>query len=400
MVLIDGKKFACAACVKGHRSSSCAHTDRMLVEIGKKGRPPTQCAHCRELRRISKVHSKCVCGNKPSKQPRNPVVLPNGLNSSVASSPNLSFEDPSSVTQPINPCSCSSGGQCCCSAPAHPSTGTRAAQRRSKQTTPPSAQPPVLPQLRHSPPTVPSEALHTIPQPLSPLSAPPPIRPSCCGAKRAQPSDPHPSLSRPSQPNGFHPYPPRSTHSSPVSNPAFPFSATNETIPSTSTSNFTLDHMTIHSSPEKNIASDALFAPQTAGTALCFCGIHCPCPGCVLHDPLGLKFNNTSNPSPACPTSMKRAEGCLAGLDLPTINELLNLNPISSPFPTPTPVQLPSMSQTLGFNPPSNTYHPTGGGGCCGAGVGVGGGGTGNGTSSTVGVNNYDEVGIGLGIPS
>ncbi|EGG06069.1 uncharacterized protein MELLADRAFT_36341 [Melampsora larici-populina 98AG31] len=63
-----GKKFACAACVKGHRSSSCAHTDRTLVEIGKKGRPPTQCAHCRELRRISKVHSKCVCGNKPLKQ--------------------------------------------------------------------------------------------------------------------------------------------------------------------------------------------------------------------------------------------------------------------------------------------------------------------------------------------
>ncbi|EGG06070.1 uncharacterized protein MELLADRAFT_72008 [Melampsora larici-populina 98AG31] len=162
---------------------------------------------------------------------------------------------------------------------------------------------------------------------------------------------------------------------------------------------------------EKNIASEALFAPQTAGTALCFCGIHCPCPGCVLHDPLGLKFMNHPSSlslTPACPTSMKRAEGCLAGLDLPTINELLNLSPISSPFPPIAPVQLPSMSQTLGFNPTSNPYHPpSNGGGCCGgagrggAGGGGGvGGGTGNGNSSNVGIYNYDEFGIGLSIPS
>ncbi|KAH9817566.1 hypothetical protein DFH28DRAFT_962318 [Melampsora americana] len=396
MVLIDGKKFACAACVKGHRSSSCAHTDRTLVEIGKKGRPPTQCAHCRELRRISKVHSKCVCGDKPSKQPRSLAILPNGLNGSLASSSTVSFDGPRSVTRPINPCSCSSGGQCCCSAPAHPSTGTRAAQRRSKQKTPPSAHQPVLPQRVHSPPINQSEAVHS--NPLSSSSASPPSRPSCCGAKRVPPSDPHPS-SRSSQPNGFHPYPSRSAHSSPVLNTAFPFSA-NEPIPSTSASNLTSNHISMDSSTEKNVESEALFAPQTAGTALCFCGIHCPCPGCVLHDPLGLKFlNNSSNLSPACPTSMKRAEGCLAGLDLPTINELLNLNPISSPFPPMSPVQLPSMSQTLGFNPTSN-HHSNPTGGCCGGGGGSGGTGPVNRNSSNSGVTGHDELGIGLSIPS
>jgi hypothetical protein len=36
-LLSPGKKFACGACIKGHRSTSCSHTDRTLLEIGKKG---------------------------------------------------------------------------------------------------------------------------------------------------------------------------------------------------------------------------------------------------------------------------------------------------------------------------------------------------------------------------
>jgi hypothetical protein len=52
------------ACIKGHRSSSCKHTDRPLFEIKKKGRPVTQCEHCRELRKTKQVHVKCICQGK------------------------------------------------------------------------------------------------------------------------------------------------------------------------------------------------------------------------------------------------------------------------------------------------------------------------------------------------
>jgi hypothetical protein len=52
------------ACIKGHRSSACKHTDRPLFEIKKKGRPITQCEHCRELRKTKQVHVKCMCEAK------------------------------------------------------------------------------------------------------------------------------------------------------------------------------------------------------------------------------------------------------------------------------------------------------------------------------------------------
>jgi hypothetical protein len=49
------------SCIKGHRSSSCHHTDRPLFEIKRKGRPVSQCEKCRELRQSKKLHSKCTC---------------------------------------------------------------------------------------------------------------------------------------------------------------------------------------------------------------------------------------------------------------------------------------------------------------------------------------------------
>ncbi|KAG9097176.1 hypothetical protein FRC06_007876 [Ceratobasidium sp. 370] len=61
MIIIDDQKFACSACINGHRSSSCHHTERPLFEIKKKGRPVTQCERCRELRKTRSYHSKCLC---------------------------------------------------------------------------------------------------------------------------------------------------------------------------------------------------------------------------------------------------------------------------------------------------------------------------------------------------
>ena len=51
------------SCIKGHRSSSCHHTDRALYEIKKTGRPVSQCEKCRELRKPKRMHSKCTCGS-------------------------------------------------------------------------------------------------------------------------------------------------------------------------------------------------------------------------------------------------------------------------------------------------------------------------------------------------
>lgn len=51
-----------ASCIRGHRTSSCKHTDRSLFETGKKGRPISQCAHCRDLRQVKSLHTSCKCG--------------------------------------------------------------------------------------------------------------------------------------------------------------------------------------------------------------------------------------------------------------------------------------------------------------------------------------------------
>lgn len=95
-MLIDGEKYACEACVRGHRVSNCQHagkcsmtgsatkivphsvsaratvkamltasdTDRPLTHINKKGRPVSQCTHCRGLRKSRAAHVKCDCGDK------------------------------------------------------------------------------------------------------------------------------------------------------------------------------------------------------------------------------------------------------------------------------------------------------------------------------------------------
>lgn len=146
-MIIDGEKFACEACVRGHRVSNCQHSgksigsprtavvnwaravsllplpargpacscaalhcathggragllaranalhrlaslqsapenkhvrssslltyparpDRPLQHINKKGRPVSQCQHCRSMRKSRSSHIKCDCGEKTSK---------------------------------------------------------------------------------------------------------------------------------------------------------------------------------------------------------------------------------------------------------------------------------------------------------------------------------------------
>lgn len=39
MIIYQGKKYACINCIRGHRSSSCDHRDRVLIQVRKRGRP-------------------------------------------------------------------------------------------------------------------------------------------------------------------------------------------------------------------------------------------------------------------------------------------------------------------------------------------------------------------------
>ncbi|KAI8137987.1 copper fist DNA binding domain-containing protein [Fennellomyces sp. T-0311] len=72
MLLIVGKdgverKYSCMTCIKGHRSSKCKHPQRQLYEIKPKGRPVSQCQNCRELRKQKRVHIKCSCKSRGTK---------------------------------------------------------------------------------------------------------------------------------------------------------------------------------------------------------------------------------------------------------------------------------------------------------------------------------------------
>lgn len=64
MVLLNGVKYACERCIRGHRVTTCTHTDQPLTMIKPKGRPTTQCHHCREQRKMKSLHTACTCGKK------------------------------------------------------------------------------------------------------------------------------------------------------------------------------------------------------------------------------------------------------------------------------------------------------------------------------------------------
>ncbi|KAF2193373.1 hypothetical protein K469DRAFT_712122 [Zopfia rhizophila CBS 207.26] len=67
MPVINGEKWACSSCIKGHRVSGCTHNDRELIHINPKGRPVKQCEHCRVARKSKSHHAKCDCGEKKDK---------------------------------------------------------------------------------------------------------------------------------------------------------------------------------------------------------------------------------------------------------------------------------------------------------------------------------------------
>lgn len=55
MILVDGEKYACVQCIRGHRSSTCKHTLRPLVQVRSRGRPSLNSGH-----RIAVTESELV----------------------------------------------------------------------------------------------------------------------------------------------------------------------------------------------------------------------------------------------------------------------------------------------------------------------------------------------------
>ncbi|TVY53061.1 Copper resistance protein CRF1 [Lachnellula cervina] len=92
-MLIKGEKYACEACVRGHRVSNCQHADRTLQHINKKGRPVSQCTHCRTLRKSRSAHVRCDCGSDKA---------------------HAKGACPYDTDSQADNCCCSHGGRCAC----------------------------------------------------------------------------------------------------------------------------------------------------------------------------------------------------------------------------------------------------------------------------------------------
>lgn len=77
MILVDGEKYSCVQCIRGHRSSTCKHSARPLVQVRSRGRPSLNAGH-----RIAVTESELVLS-------RNQVTIQDSVNTkSRKSSPN------------------------------------------------------------------------------------------------------------------------------------------------------------------------------------------------------------------------------------------------------------------------------------------------------------------------
>ncbi|KAF7366276.1 ACE1 transcriptional factor [Mycena sanguinolenta] len=204
MVLISSKKYACETCIKGHRSSACKHTDRPLFEIKKKGRPVTQCEHCRELRKTKQVHVKCICEAKEPPSPKDPTkkkgtptlpahaAFPNGVpdaGSATTSDSDHGGSNSKSASASASSCSCKvAGGACHCCTPR-----TRPAVRRRSEPPPPTS----LGALTTSSPSP------TLPIP-SPSTSNIHVNPPSSNTSPVLPATPHPTPNPSPNPNPVH----------------------------------------------------------------------------------------------------------------------------------------------------------------------------------------------------
>lgn len=62
MIVVDGEKYACERCIRGHRSSTCRHIERALVLVRSRGRPLTDSSQ-RIAIHAEKPECCCSSGN-------------------------------------------------------------------------------------------------------------------------------------------------------------------------------------------------------------------------------------------------------------------------------------------------------------------------------------------------
>ncbi|KAK8145305.1 hypothetical protein G3M48_004663 [Beauveria asiatica] len=104
-MIIDGETYACEGCIRGHRTRNCQHSgklpsrsdnraianandhhhlDRPLQHIKAKGRPVSQCNHCRSERKNRSAHVKCQCGKRASEGGSGKQALYHGLDGGIS----------------------------------------------------------------------------------------------------------------------------------------------------------------------------------------------------------------------------------------------------------------------------------------------------------------------------
>ncbi|GAA5986965.1 hypothetical protein JCM10908_000971 [Rhodotorula pacifica] len=290
MVLVDGVKYACQQCIKGHRSSKCTHSTRPLTEIRKKGRPATQCAHCKELRKTRSVHTRCDCVAREAQQEHVARVLPNGIADVIGQAASteeapLTRTEPSGVTRLLNPCSCLRGGKCtCCESIKKPT---------AKFLFPddPSPTPPASSVASTSTGGCCSSSSNLVAvEIVSPLSE----RGGSGNGYATMPGGDILVNGTPTPASTSSPYPLPSTPA-PLLYPQHMYPSTS--YDSLSTSSALPTPPAFASAPQQPapvppslaLASNPLFLPPTVGTLACFCGPTCQCVGCATHDPQSRK---------------------------------------------------------------------------------------------------------------
>ncbi|XBW34865.1 hypothetical protein QEN19_000432 [Hanseniaspora menglaensis] len=77
MIVIEGIKYACERCIRGHRVTKCSHSDGPLVAIKPKGRPSTICEYCKDLKKNhnSNPSGACSCGRQKKLQEKKEKFL-------------------------------------------------------------------------------------------------------------------------------------------------------------------------------------------------------------------------------------------------------------------------------------------------------------------------------------
>ncbi|KAF8873799.1 hypothetical protein CPB84DRAFT_1753160 [Gymnopilus junonius] len=311
-MIVSSKKYACETCIKGHRSSACRHTDRPLFEIKKKGRPVTQCDHCRELRKTKQVHVKCICESKAEssfQQGPKPgfegAAFPNGLPQALEAS--VAFQ---SLTEGASSDSdhggvryghqCKSGDPCNCVTP-----GPRNRRGGTVEQQHSSAVSGSAPDMLGRPSTQTSS--RTSSQILARIAELRPVLPRPGPVHNPSTGLPHEHVSRhyDAKPykhaiHGMTPQHVMQSSSYPSSGPSNPTYSYNAQAYNDQTQ--LLGPSQAWAQQEQNIFDNGL-------PSLCGCGDGCACPGCVHHN------RASANPSSSAYASCTNPDTCSTCLD-------------------------------------------------------------------------------------